>query len=246
MLSYRVEGTGRPLLLIHGWGVTFKIWQNLAPLLDPHFQLIMIELPGIGNSPPPFSDRPYYPACADAIEEVRQALGIERWDILSYSAGTRAAEAYAQRYPQYVNCAVFLCPVYLDFWRSLGLSLVIQIDKLWPALGDWVLSDWRLYYLILFFGFNCHYHQYASDWMGEISVQSLKILKTTLREFPGAGHVPFHLPPMPTLFIWGRSDIIPSRPRRPGPTDRIVPGNHSAPMLSASAIAEVVMPFLAQ
>ena len=52
MLRYRLEGNGAtPLLLIHGWGVTYSVWQNLAPLLTPHFQLIMIELPGIGGSP---------------------------------------------------------------------------------------------------------------------------------------------------------------------------------------------------
>src|SRR5690242_15251180 len=100
MLRYRLEGNGMPLLLIHGWGVTYAIWQNLAPLLKPHFQLIMIELPGIGDSPEPPADLPYYQVCAEAIEEVRIALGIERWAVLSYSSGTRAAEAYVQRYAQ--------------------------------------------------------------------------------------------------------------------------------------------------
>ncbi|MBO0792168.1 MAG: alpha/beta fold hydrolase, partial [Ktedonobacteraceae bacterium] len=84
MLHCRLEGSGPPLLLIHGWGVTYAIWQNLTPLLKSHFQLIMIELPGIGNSPRADAQQPYYQACADAIEEVRQSLGIEQWMVLAY------------------------------------------------------------------------------------------------------------------------------------------------------------------
>ena len=92
MLHYRCEGSGDPLLLIHGWGVTYTIWQNLAPLLRPHFQLIMIELPGIGGSPEVDPKKPYYPACAEAIEEVRQALNIQQWShpgILFWHASCR-------------------------------------------------------------------------------------------------------------------------------------------------------------
>src|SRR6266851_4325242 len=47
MLPFRVEGSGHPLLLIHGWGVTYTVWQKLVPLLAPHFQLILVELPGV-------------------------------------------------------------------------------------------------------------------------------------------------------------------------------------------------------
>src|SRR5437762_9418345 len=94
MLQYRLEGSGQPLLLIHGWGVTYTIWQDLAPLLTPHFELIMIELPGVGGSPQPDPGVPYYPACAEAIEELREALAIDQWTILAYSTGTRVAETY--------------------------------------------------------------------------------------------------------------------------------------------------------
>src|SRR5579884_466321 len=103
MLAYRTEGTGPPLLLIHGWGVRYTIWKSLAPLLRPYFTLIKIELPGLGGSPPADPTQPYYPACADAIEELRLALGIERWAVLAYSSGTRAAEAYVQHYPHSVS-----------------------------------------------------------------------------------------------------------------------------------------------
>lgn len=242
MLSYRIEGSGSPLLLIHGWGVTYATWDNLAPLLTPHFQLIMIELPGIGGSPQVEPEQLYYPACAEGIEEVRLALGIEKWSLLAYSSGTRAAEAYVQRYPQSVQSAIFLCPIYLAEIWTLFLHLLDNTQNL--TIKHWVLSHWRLYSLILALGFNGRPHTYTRTWKHEIELQSLDILIRTLCEIPGKGRTPFELPEVPTLFIWGGRDALTARPRHLRPNDIIIPANHSAPMLAASSVAEVVLPFL--
>ncbi|MBA2393464.1 MAG: alpha/beta hydrolase [Ktedonobacteraceae bacterium] len=242
MLNYRIEGEGLPLLLIHGWGVTYSMWEKLAPLLKPHYQLIMIELPGIGGSPQVEHGQPYYPACAEEIEEVRLALGIERWSLLAYSSGTRAAEAYVQRYPQSIERAVFLCPIYLAEIWTLFLHLLDNTPNL--TIRHWILSHWRLYSLILALGFNGRPHPYTSTWKNEIELQSLDILIRTLCEIPGKGRTPFASTEIPTLFIWGGRDALTARPRHLRPNDIVIPANHSAPMLAASKVAEVVLPFL--
>jgi pimeloyl-ACP methyl ester carboxylesterase len=245
MLRYRLEGSGAPLLLIHGWGVTYSTWQNLAPLLTSHFQLIMIELPGIGGSPQVNGELPYYPACAEAIEELRQQLGIEQWSILAYSSGTRAAEAYVQRYPQHVKRVVFLCPIYLvEIW-SIAVRLLEDMHPP-PVFKHWLFSKWRLYSLILALGFNWQRHAYTYTWKNEIELQSLDILVRTLCELPGKGRAPFKLPSIPTLFVWGSRDALTARPRRPRPNDVFIPANHSAPMLAAHSVAAVVIPFLTE
>jgi pimeloyl-ACP methyl ester carboxylesterase len=269
MLAYRREGSGPPLLLIHGWGVRYTIWRHLTPLLRPHFTLIKIEMPGIGGSPPIPDDRPYYPACADEIEALRKALGIEQWAVLSYSSGTRAAEAYVQRYPEHVSRVIFLCPARLTELSALGLRLTWWLDNTRPELADWVLSDWRLYGLVRALGFNGRGHHYANIWTSEIGQQSLEHLKRQLYELPGRGRAPFELPAVPTLFIWGRRDAIMVRPRRPArsgqrhvrtvsvrtpllgddpdsiPASHVsIPADHSAPMQAAEEIADVVLPFL--
>jgi pimeloyl-ACP methyl ester carboxylesterase len=241
MLRYRLEGNGPPLLFIHGWGVTYTVWQKLLPLLRPHFQIIMIELPGNGGSPDVDSGMPYYPACAATIEEVRLRLGIERWSILAYSSGTRAAEAYIQRYPQQVTRAVFLCPTYLTELWSLALKV---LDNAQPRLTEWLFSDWRLYGLILALGFNGRRHDFTNVWKHEIELQSMKNLQRMLCELPGKGRAPFELPAVPTLFIWGSQDTLAARPRRPRPNDIFIRANHSAPMLAAPSVAETVLPFL--
>jgi pimeloyl-ACP methyl ester carboxylesterase len=244
MLAYRREGSGPPLLLIHGWGVRYTIWKHLAPLLRTHFTLIKIVLPGIGGTPPVDPDEPYYPACADAIEELRESLGFEQWAVLAYSSGTRAAEAYVQRYPQRVSRVIFLCPARLTELSALGLRLAWWLDNTRPELTDWALSDWRLYGLVRALGFNGRGHVYANIWTDEIGDEPLDHLKRQLYELPGRGRAPFALPPVPTLFMWGSRDAIMARPRRAGPNHVSIAAGHSAPMLAAEDIAEVALPFL--
>ena len=246
MLRYRLEGEGPPLLLIHGWGVTYAIWQKLLPLLKPHFQLIMIELPGNGGSPEVDPGVSYYPACAETIDEVRQHLGIEQWSLFAYSSGTRAAEAYIQRYHQRVTRAVFLCPIYLTEICSLALRV---LDNTRPRatfvpLTQWLFSDWRLYGLILALGFNGRKHDYTRVWKSEIELQRMENLLRMLCELPGKGRAPFEMPAIPTIFLWGSYDTLIERPRRPKPNDIFIPANHSAPILAARSVFESVLPFL--
>lgn len=244
MLPYRREGNGPPLLLIHGWGVRYTVWKSLAPLLRAHFTLIKIELPGLGGSPPVHPNLPYYPACADAIEELRRELGIEWWGVLAYSSGTRAAEAYVQRYPQCVSRVIFLCPARLTELSSLGLRLAWWLENTHPELTDWALSDWRLYGFVRALGFNGRAHPYAMAWTSEIEEQPVESLKRQMFELPQRGRAPFQLPPVPTLFIWGRRDALMARPRRAGPNHVSIAASHSAPMLAARDIAQVALPFL--
>jgi len=114
------------------------------------------------------------------------------------------------------------------------------------TLNHWLLSDWRLYSLIRAFGFNWKRHTYTHAWKNEIELQSLNILVRSLCEMPGNGGAPFELPAVPTLFIWGRYDALVRRPRRPRPNDVMIPADHSAPMLAAPSVAEVVIPFLTE
>ncbi len=50
-LHVEVAGRGKPLALIHGWGMHGGVWQPVAQRLAQHFQLHIIDLPGMGFSP---------------------------------------------------------------------------------------------------------------------------------------------------------------------------------------------------
>jgi hypothetical protein len=113
-------------------------------------------------------------------------------------------------------------------------------------LKHWLFSDWRLYSFIIALGFNWRRHQYTQLWKQEIELQPLDMLIRTLCEMPGKGRAPFSSGNVPTLFIWGKSDALTARPRHPLINDVFIPADHSAPMLAASHVAEVVLPFLVE
>lgn len=243
-LNVRMSGEGPVLVLVHGMGVTFTIWERLTPLLGLHYKLLQVELPGNGASGLPPSGRPYYEACADALEALREELDIQRWHILGYSLGAWAARAYVNRFPGRVDKAVFLCPgITRPVW-AFNLRLLARIDQRRPELGDWILESWRLHGLVRLFGFNGANPLEAAVWTREIASQPPEIIKAGLRELPEAGRAPFTLPDVPACFIWGDRDWVTQRPTPLRPVDRLVKGDHSAPMRAAPEVAFVIREFL--
>jgi pimeloyl-ACP methyl ester carboxylesterase len=243
MLSYRIVGEGPPLLLIHGWGVTWSVWRNLEPLLSHHARLILIELPGMGQSPP--ASQTYVPACVEALIALRNELGIEHWAVLSYSASAGIATTYIRHDAAHISGAIFLCPI-LPLGRCSAIHYIgCSIDRRLAWFVTWVLSGWRLRWMIGILGFNQLRHRYAQEWYREMSAQPMAILKAHLHEAldPDWENLP---PALPIVRIWGRDDRLAARPRRLQPCDRIIDGGHSAPLLAAPGVAREVRAFLGQ
>lgn len=242
MICYKCEGYGLPLLMIHGFGISQVIWEELIPLLRPHFQLIMIELPGIGNSPYPDFRKSYYDASVCEIEQLRQILGFEYWNVCSYSIGTHIAELYLQTYANHVNKAIFISPLFVPGWRWYSIKAYALLDDLCPSLGDWFLSSWRLRSFVWLLGFSGHSHSSIPRWIDEINQQNISSLKISLRDLPSTGRQMFDLQ-VPALFICGDSDIVVAKTHR---HDRCIRINtaHSAPVLAASDIAQIMLTYL--
>jgi pimeloyl-ACP methyl ester carboxylesterase len=241
MISYRIVGEGPPLLLIHGWGVTWSVWRNLEPLLNQHARLIMVELPGMGQSPPP--GQAYVSACVEALVALREALGIARWWVLSYSAGAGIGATYIRYDAVHISGAIFLCPILpLGSWPVLNY-IAHAVDRRWTWLITWVFSGWRLRLMIGILGFNQLHHRYVEDWLHEISAQPMPLLKAHLRVVfdPDWENLP---PAIPIVRIWGRDDRLAVRPRRLQAYDRMITASHSAPLLDAPAVVREVRAFL--
>jgi pimeloyl-ACP methyl ester carboxylesterase len=56
-LHKEVSGSGKPILLIHGFGNSIYVWRHLIPELEKQNQVIAIDLKGFGDSPKPADDR---------------------------------------------------------------------------------------------------------------------------------------------------------------------------------------------
>jgi pimeloyl-ACP methyl ester carboxylesterase len=245
MLNYETDGHGPPLLMVHGFGISFHIWNEMRPLLRDHFTLIMVEMPGIGHTPPPEPGQAYLDAAVSGMEQVRLCLGIDRWRVLSYSSGTRAAEHYLSLHADRVERAVFLCPAEVNQLAAAALRTAIRVDRHFPQVGNWVLSGSRFKFLLELLGFNLRRNPLTRVWFEEMTSQPMNILKETLRTIPGGGAPKFRLPAdLPILFVWGRRDLITGSPRKAAGNNMIVRATHSAPETAAQEVAQVILPFL--
>src|SRR5215510_14099907 len=54
-IHYVIGGTGEPLVLIHGFGQNWYMWNRLLPEFSKHFTVIAPDLPGLGESGKPDS-----------------------------------------------------------------------------------------------------------------------------------------------------------------------------------------------
>jgi pimeloyl-ACP methyl ester carboxylesterase len=92
---------GTPLLLLHGWPETRRIWKrNLEPLARAGFEVIAPDLRGFGDSPPAADDRYDVAAhSADLRELVRETLGHERVTVCAGDLGGAIAQDLSLRYP---------------------------------------------------------------------------------------------------------------------------------------------------
>ncbi len=99
--AYSVEGSGPPLILIHGIGASRHSWDGLIRELRGEFRCISYDLRGHGRSPQP--SPPYtLEDLVDDLEALRRELGIERAHFAGHSLGGMVGPAYARRYPQHV------------------------------------------------------------------------------------------------------------------------------------------------
>jgi haloacetate dehalogenase len=91
----RRKGSGRPLLLLHGFPETHLMWHRVAPMLAPHFTVVCADLRGYGLSGKPASDPGHtsYSKSAMALDMVRmmEAQGFSRFSIAGHDRGGRVA-----------------------------------------------------------------------------------------------------------------------------------------------------------
>ena len=56
-LYYEDHGAGRPVVLIHGWPLSGRSWENQVPaLVDAGYRVITYDRRGFGRSSQPWSD----------------------------------------------------------------------------------------------------------------------------------------------------------------------------------------------
>jgi pimeloyl-ACP methyl ester carboxylesterase len=87
-LTFTRTGTGPPLLLLHGLGLSRQSWDPVIATLADQFDVLAVDLPGFGASPPlPPDVEPHPAALAASVAELLDELGITNPCVVGNSLG---------------------------------------------------------------------------------------------------------------------------------------------------------------
>lgn len=101
-LAYERRGRGSPLVLIHGFPLDHHLWDEVTPLLEDTFDVILPDLRGFGDSTT--VDSPYgMEDLASDLAGLLDQLGIQKAAIVGHSMGGYVALAFARLYPDRVG-----------------------------------------------------------------------------------------------------------------------------------------------
>lgn len=82
------HGSGEPLLLIHGTGGSRLVWRPVVDLLSPHREVLLVDLPGHGESDPPPDGVPHTPiGYAPLLAGVLDDIGVDAAHVAGNSVG---------------------------------------------------------------------------------------------------------------------------------------------------------------
>ena len=103
-LVYNLKGeSGKPVLLMHGWGQNKEMMDFIADFLSAHFVTYNFDFPGFGESDDPDGPWGSY-EYSEFIHKFCEMNNIENPIIIGHSFGCRVALQYAHKYSVHKMC----------------------------------------------------------------------------------------------------------------------------------------------
>jgi pimeloyl-ACP methyl ester carboxylesterase len=97
-LNHHRTGGGEPLVLIHGIGSRWQVWNPVLARLEAEREVIALDLPGFGSSPlPPPGTPPGVLSLTDLVSEFLDSLELEQPHVAGNSLGGWIALELARR-----------------------------------------------------------------------------------------------------------------------------------------------------
>lgn len=140
-VAYLDEGSGTPVLLLHGCPFASFVWRRVIPVLAPTHRCIAPDLLGLGDTETdPNAD---WSLRAQATMAIRllDALGIDRAHVVGHDHGGAIAQVLAAEHPSRVGRLVLTDAEAYDNWPSAEEKPFVRMAML-PIVGDAVLWLW--------------------------------------------------------------------------------------------------------
>ncbi len=97
-----MRGSGRTVVLLHGYLETGDVWDSLAEMMEKRFRLIIVDLPGHGDSEVK-GEIHTMEFLAGAVREVLRDAGEERVMMVGHSLGGYVTLAFVELFPDLLS-----------------------------------------------------------------------------------------------------------------------------------------------
>ncbi|WP_462408587.1 alpha/beta fold hydrolase [Neobacillus sp. Marseille-QA0830] len=135
-IHYEVIGNGDPILLLHGMGGTWKMWEPQLDFFSKHYQLILPDMRGHGESTTAFPENKFtLEAMAADLPELLEHLGVKKAHVIGVSMGGVIAQIFAYTHPEYVN-SLILADAWCEFpdqYSKWVTGLTVLLAKVLPV-----------------------------------------------------------------------------------------------------------------
>jgi pimeloyl-ACP methyl ester carboxylesterase len=142
-VAFYEEGSGAPLLLLHGCPFSSYIWRKVIPLLSSHHRCLAPDLLGLGDTETPTDADWSLRSQAAMVVGLLDALGIERAHVVGHDHGGAVAQLLAAEFPDRVDRLVISNAEAYDNWPSDEERPFVRATQV-PLLGDVLLWAWSL------------------------------------------------------------------------------------------------------
>jgi pimeloyl-ACP methyl ester carboxylesterase len=135
------DGEGPPLLLLHGFPATRRLWSAVAPrLVRAGFRVIVPDLVGYGDSVAPDGVRIDMASQAGWLLELLERLEVTRPVIIAHDVGSAAAQLMVVHAPERFRGLAILDGVYGSEWAMDAIASIQAWDpadahRLFPVLA---------------------------------------------------------------------------------------------------------------
>jgi pimeloyl-ACP methyl ester carboxylesterase len=132
-IEFDVSGAGTPVVLLHGFPDTGRLWRNQVPaLVDGGFQVIVPDLRGYGRSDKPAEVEAYLaPLLAQDVVGILDTLGLQRAHVVGHDWGAIVAWLVGMFVPDRVDHLVALSLGHPSSFHDAGYR---QREKSWYML----------------------------------------------------------------------------------------------------------------
>ena len=215
-LYVRKWGSGRPVVLLHGWPLDGQMWDAQAMALAEHgFRVITYDRRGFGRSDQPW-DGYTYDALADDLADVMAATGAERdVTLVGFSMGGGEVARYMSRHGGKGVVAAALVSSVVPYMLRTADNPDGVPRETFDQIKDGIRQDrahfFRHTFMPQFFGAGMLSKPVSDDVLDMVTATALRAgLKPTLACVDAFGETDFRgdLPAfrVPTLVIHGTGD----------------------------------------